>query len=93
MSNAGTYATVGRPGTGAVAAVDRVVAYRAGLVAAGARHLGLAPDDLAVLAEAIAGCRWERCGLAELHLVAWTLVEASRRSVSEPAHGDGVCEG
>jgi hypothetical protein len=92
MSNAGTSATVDRPGTGAVAAVDRVVVYRAGLVAAAARHMGLAPDDLAVLAQAIAGCRWERCGLAELRLVAWTLVEASRRSVGQAGCRDGACE-
>jgi hypothetical protein len=92
MSNVGTSATVDRPGTGAVAAVDRVVAYRVGLVAAAARHLGLAPDDVAVLAEAIAGCRWERCRLADLRLVAWSLVEASRRSVGQAGCGDGACE-
>jgi hypothetical protein len=92
MSFAETYA-VDPPRARPAPAVDRANAYRAGLIAAAARHLSLAPQDLATLAEAMTNRPWEQCGLGELRLVAWTLVEASRSSVGQPDRRSDPCHG
>jgi len=44
-----------------------------------AHHLGLQPEDVIRLSEAVAGCPWESCGTAEVSLVAEALLEMARR--------------
>ena len=56
-----------------------------------ARRAGLQPDDVVRLAQVLTGHTWDRCGRAEINVIARALLEASSRAASGHSEGARPC--